>query len=237
MPIITQEEFERLAIACRNLPSSSVQIDETEIARAPILLLMSSVLSLTRKWYLHVIPARRYFEKNVYPKLESKSLELFLKYCDGVSRGRTDWHALAQNLWARNEWTKAQQLTGLIEYLIVWKSSNAAAVDDLGALQLWSRAVAKEDFLGKIKGLGPRAYEQMRWYIDGKDSIKIDRHVVRFVGDVVERQLSAAEIEKTLKEIARSLNITPTTLDAQIWDYMQAKGGVNSRSLGCVERN
>ena len=55
------DEFNRLESACRNLAASSVQDEEAEAARSPILILMSTVLSLNRRWYSHALPARRHF--------------------------------------------------------------------------------------------------------------------------------------------------------------------------------
>jgi len=56
-------EFNRLETACRNLATSSVQDEEAEAARSPMLILMSTVLSLNRRWYSHALPARRHFEQ------------------------------------------------------------------------------------------------------------------------------------------------------------------------------
>jgi hypothetical protein len=230
---LTAAEMERLESACRNLPASSVQQDEAEIARDPILLTMSTVLSLTRKWYVHVIPARRYFQQNTYEKIQPPTLKTFRDFCIQASHNRTQWKALAQALWGRNEWTKAKELLELVDYFIKWMDTNAHGTPDRDALQQWSGVVSKEEFVGKIKGLGPRAYEQLLWYINGEVSIKIDRHVVAFVTNALGRIISENQIEVALKQIAKTLGLSPTALDSRIWDFMQLNAA--SRREGSPE--
>jgi hypothetical protein len=217
-------EFEKLLSACRGLPDSNVQIEETDAAQNGILILMSTVLSLNRRWYSHALPARQYFERNMFRELQSKTLREFDGRIAHFTSEKDDTLALARTLWARNEWGKARILLELVNYFMEWVQSSTSAKGDMVALQLWARTINREDFLKrKIKGLGPRAYEQLLWYIDGQRAIKIDRHVQSFVNESVGRCLKDSEIEVLLKRIATILRLSPTTLDARIWDFMQRR--------------
>src|SRR5438552_11279944 len=186
-PLIT-DDLNRLESVCRNLAASSVQDEEAEAARSPILILMSTVLSLNRRWYSHALPARRHFEQNLYTRLSPKTLRTFRDAAKSGSVNRTDWLALARALWGRNEWCKARILSELVDYFVDWTDSHAPNATDMEALQRWSQAVAKKEFVSqKIKGLGPRAHEQLLWYIEGKQAIKLDRHITTFVNEIINR--------------------------------------------------
>ena len=106
---LSTDEFNRLETACRNLATSSVQDEEAEAARSPMLILMSTVLSLNRRWYSHALPARRHFEQNLYTRLSPKTLRTFRDAANSGSVNRTDWLALARALWGRNERDKAPE--------------------------------------------------------------------------------------------------------------------------------
>ncbi|HUG91371.1 MAG TPA: hypothetical protein VML55_11085, partial [Planctomycetaceae bacterium] len=151
------------------------------------------------------------------------SLRQFRAFARRVSRKRSDWSALARALWQMNEWDKARMLSELVDYFIEWQENHSPAQTELEALQHWSRRISREEFLGQVKGLGPRAFEQLHWYIDGKNAIKLDRHVVRFVNDLIDRPISDGEILSALTDIAAKLGISATALDARIWDYMQRR--------------
>src|ERR1044071_1676819 len=99
---LNTDEFTRLESACRNLATSSVQDEEAQAARSPMLILMSTVLSLNRRWYSHALPARRHFEQNLYTQLSPKTLRTFRDAMNSASLNRTDWLALAHALWGRN---------------------------------------------------------------------------------------------------------------------------------------
>ena len=221
---LSTDEFNRLETACRNLATSSVQDEEAEAARSPMLILMSTVLSLNRRWYSHALPARRHFEQNLYTRLSPKTLRTFRDAAKSGSVNRTDWLALARALWGRNEWCKARILTELVDYFVDWTDSHAPNATDMEALQRWSQAVAKKEFVSqKIKGLGPRAHEQLLWYIEGKQAIKLDRHITTFVNEIINRPLADDELLNALKQVTDALNISPTTLDVRIWDHMQSR--------------
>ena len=185
---------------------------------------MSTVLSLNRRWYSHALPARRHFEQNLYAQLAPKTLRTFRDAANSGSLNRTDWLALARAFWRRNEWYKARILTELVDYFVDWTDSHAPNATDMEALQRWSQAVAKKEFVSqKIKGLGPRAHEQLLWYIEGKQAIKLDRHITTFVNEIINRPLADDELLNALKQVTDALNISPTTLDVRIWDHMQSR--------------
>jgi hypothetical protein len=231
MPI-SKTEHESLVSACQQLPTSTVQDEEKYVSESPVLILMSTVLSLNRGWYSHALPARRRFESNLYSHLSPPSLAKFSALLTRVSRSETDWVAAANAMWATSEARKAKALSQLTQYLLVWFASNCPADSDLDALRHWAAQVSKDAFVGKIKHLGPRAHEQLLWYIEGTQAIKLDRHVIQFVSDSIGRTPPETEMINSVKAAAAALRISPTELDARIWDYMQGKSKTK-KSVSC----
>jgi hypothetical protein len=216
------DEFQKLKVACSQLPPTTVQAEEAELARSPVLILMSTVLSLNRRWYSHALRARRCFQEGAYADIDSRTLVGFRELANSRSQQRTDWSALARHLWGMNEWDKARMLTQWVDYLLDWRDQNASDTDDLELLRQWSATTSKKEFVGRIKGLGPRAFEQLMWYVEGRQAIKLDRHVREFFRRAIPRALSDDETIDALKLVAQELEISATELDARIWDQMQA---------------
>ena len=229
---VSPEELALLTRACEQLPVTSVQDEEKHAADNPVLTIMSTVLSLNRRWYSHALPARRYFEANLNNDLEPATLANFGSLLDRISLNRTDWSSAAKKLWDMNEWDKCRMLCELTEYFVVWKEQHCPDHSDRDALKQWALRTTKEDFLGKIKGLAARAHEQLLWYIEGTQAIKLDRHVFQFVLNAIGRSSSDDDTIAAIRNVAKQIGISATELDARIWDFMQTKSAKN-RSTAC----
>jgi len=216
-------EMHKLKAACLKLRKTSVQEEEEYVTRDPVLILMSTVLSLNRRWYSHALPARQYFEREVYPSLAPKTLDGLGAFILGAGSNRGDWCSVALALWGRREWDKARMLSELADYFVDWRQKNIPAASEIEALRKWASSTSKDDFLRKIKGLGPRAHEQLLWYVEGKQAVKFDRHVASFVNQAVGRTTTDEEAIQALRQIASDLGIAATALDARIWDCMQSR--------------
>jgi hypothetical protein len=223
MGMLTDIETQRLKSACLKLAETSAQVEEAYVTVDPVLILMSTVLSLNRRWYSHALPARRYFERKVYPSIAPKTLDGLTAFISRAGSNREDWVSVALGLWNRREWDKARMLSELADYFVGWHEENTPEASELEGLRRWSRNISKEQFVGEIKGLGPRAYEQLLWYIEGKQAIKFDRHIANFASHAVGRAVGDEETIQALRQVADELRISGTALDARIWDYMQTR--------------
>ena len=125
-------------------------------------------------------------------------------------------------LWKNKEKQKAKQLAQLVDYFCAWCAKFHPEIEELAALKKWAVTISKERFLGKIKGLGPRAYEQLLWYLEGTNAIKLDRHVVKFIHGILGSTVSETEGVAALRKVAAQIGSSATALDARIWDYMQS---------------
>ena len=223
-------DIRRLVQACAQLLKSKVVEEEAHVFESPILILMSTVLSLNRRWYSHALLARQRFEQGAYTKLNPKSLRRFQELSFQSIGDSGDWRKLAQELWNTREKNKAEQLARLVDYFVKWHRNHYSELEELQALQRWAEITPKESFVGTIKGLGPRACEQLLWYLQGGKAIKLDRHVTAFVRDAVGRSVSEGDTIAGLQEVARRMGLSATALDARIWDHMQGGARCGDRA-------
>lgn len=222
--MITEQQLDKLHAACLKLPETGVIEEEAHVFGSPLLIAMSTVLSLNRKWYSHALPARYRFERGQYGYLSKEPLEAFSAVYREIVGDTDDWKKFPNVLWKNKEWQKAKQLAQLVDYLSDWCRKFHPELDERAALTRWTSETPKENFLGKIHGLGPRAYEQLLWYIEGVNSIKLDRHVVNFLRGVLGNSVSEEDGITALKNVAVKMSISATSLDARIWDHMQVPG-------------
>lgn len=221
--MINIQGIDRLHLECQKLPTSSVIEEEAHVFSSPLLIAMSTVLSLNRKWYSHALPARTRFENGKYSYLSEKPFVEFVNIAKKLVKGTDNWKILSQAIWVNNEWQKAHQLTLLAEYLSNWCRKHHPLDTESTALKKWASVTPKEQFVGLIKGLGPRAFEQLLWYIEGVNSIKLDRHVLSFLHQALGSNISEVDGVAALKVVASRMGVSATNLDARIWYYMQSQ--------------
>lgn len=222
--MLSESELDGLLTACQKLPLSDVIEEEAHVFKAPLLILMSTVLSLCRDWYANALPARQRFEQGFYRRMSSGTLREFQAEATAIIGEQSDYRALSQTLWNTNERQKAQQLLEATSYFIEWHEKHVPDVTEFEALKTWSKSSSKQEIL-KIKGVGPRALEQILWYAEGTQAVKLDRHVVRFVNNAVGRSVSESDALSGLQNVAKQMGISATALDVRIWDYLQAGNG------------
>ncbi len=87
----------------------------------------------------------------------------------------------------------------------------------------------------KLHGIGPRTINMFLMYSGNDDFVKGDVHVCRFVEKALGKKVSPAEAEKSVKEAARELKISPRILDYKIWEY--EKYGSRNPSLNQPRNN
>ena len=71
----------------------------------------------------------------------------------------------------------------------------------------------------KLRGIAGRTINMFLMYSGNDDFVKGDVHVCRFVEKELGRKISASEAEKSVKDAARELKISPRILDYKIWEY------------------
>ncbi len=125
---------------------------------------------------------------------------------------------LAQYLWNNRHWTRAGMLRRLAEFF------DSIGVRDESALRDWAvRAEFKQDFQGRVKGLGEAVFQALVMR-QGVDTIKPDVHVHRFVEGALGRRLSDTETVELVVAAAREVGWKATELDWAIWERGRSAG-------------
>ncbi len=212
---LTDDEISRLTEACRSLPVSSWDHEEPDY----ITNLMVAVLDLQMNT-VTVERAIQYYRDHRWGEIRTlDQLEHLLRRYPDDKEGNLQ---LARYLWGYNHWTRAGRLRALAAFLA---GQHLRTQDELRA---WAqRSNYGQDFAGRVPGLGPAAYQSLLMRL-GVDTVKPDVHVHRFVGEVVGRSVTDAEVVRAVTEAARRLGRPARELDAAIWEH-GALGGPAAR--------
>ena len=96
--MIIEGEISDLLEACTKLSQSNVIEEEAHVFKIPVLTLMSTVLSINRRWYANALPARKRFEQGPYVKSNLKTLIEFQSFIRSVIGTNFDYLSLSQSL-------------------------------------------------------------------------------------------------------------------------------------------
>jgi hypothetical protein len=205
--VLSTEELDRLEAACRTIPLS----ERDHIANDLMEELFETVLDYQNR-AATVDAALAQFRSEHHDVRSLEDLE-------GILARHPDDEDLAMRLWGNHHHRRARELRGLVAYF------RARDVTDLTALRRWAVRSTQEDFVGRIKGLGPAVYRSLVMRL-GVDTIKPDVHVLRFVSAAIGRPATQDEAVTSLEQIARRLGVSARTLDGSVWAFRaERKGG------------
>jgi len=201
--VLSTEELDRLEAACRTIPLS----EHDHVANDLMEELFETVLDYQNR--AATVDAALTHFRSQHPGVRS------FEDLEGILARHPDDEDLAQTLWGNRHHRRARELRGLVTYF------RARDVADLTALRRWAVRSTQEDFVGRIKGLGPAVYRSLVMRL-GVDTIKPDVHVLRFASAAIGRRVTQDEAVTSLEEVARRLGISARTLDGSVWAF-QAK--------------
>jgi hypothetical protein len=207
--VLNEAELGLLEAACRAIPLS----EREHVAEDLMAELFETVLDYQNR-AATVAKALDHFRSEHDDVRSFEDLEAILAEHTGDEE-------LAETLWGNRHHRRARELRGLVAYL------RERDVTDLAALREWAAGSTQEDFVGRIKGLGPAVYRSLVMRL-GVDTIKPDVHVVRFVSAAIGRRVTQDEAVASLETVARRLGTAATTLDGSIWAF-QARSPRPSR--------
>ncbi|WP_211831185.1 hypothetical protein [Kistimonas asteriae] len=207
----------------RTLQSACSKLDQFNDYRMHdyICILMNTVLDfqmqtpVVQRAYEHYINNRR-------SEIRSHSdLQRLLSKYPNTLKSNT---RLAQYLWGTNHWSRVKLLRELVKFF------EAENVRGYKSLKKWidkstfeniqGKVVVRDKDTGKvIHSIGPVLFEWLRLRL-GKDTIKADVHVKRFMEKVLGYTPSSDIIISSLIEVSRNIGVKPRELDAAIWHEM-----------------
>jgi hypothetical protein len=220
--MLTETELDSLQRACQAVSLTKSRYEASDFVAA----MFDTVLDYMN----HVETVRKagqYFRECRWE--EVRTLEDLERVLATFPDDRTGNEELARYLWGNRHWTRVQQLRGLVRY---FRELN---VTDLDSLRRWAATSRPEDFLGRVKGLGPAVY---RWLVMrvGVETVKPDVHVLRFVAAAIGRGVSEAEAVAGLEEVARRLDTPARLLDWSIWEGQRGGAFAGPASGGSMSQ-
>lgn len=155
------------------------------------------------------------------PRYDEQSLSQFLDSIEGLSD--EDW---ADKLRSRNRTSsrggilKTAAVRQIARALVDEKIETLADVATL--LKDLDRTAEVESRLGAIKGSGTQGIRTgYIWMTAGDDEhVKPDRHVLKWLKQVLGRSVAVGEARILLSQSARNLDLTPWSVDHAIWKVM-----------------
>jgi hypothetical protein len=205
----SEVDIRRVAVAARELPAAEGVSIEDDF----VLNLFVTVLDYMLRTTV-VVKALDHYKTHRRDEIRDlDDLEAVLRRFPDDQEGNVE---LALHLWGYRLWTRASQLRGLARHF------RAVGVVDRDTLQDWARASTfKEDFEGKVKGLGLAVYQSLVMR-QGVDTVKPDVHVRRFAEAAVGRRLNDWEVIDVMTGAATRLGLTAAELDWRIWEASQS---------------
>ena len=209
---LSQADYEKLRARCRALPPHQGDY--------AVQTFLSNVILTVLDYQLHNTVVNNAHEKFVRAHgdyiQDIHQLASFLDRYPNDKQGNTD---AAITLWGYRHWTRLEQLRGLVAYFI------SIGVVDADSLRKWATtATFKDDFKGKVKGLGPAVFQ---WLImrAGVETIKPDVHIINFVSSIIGYSPSFDATVNALISVAKDIGKTPRELDLAIWELQRGAPG------------
>lgn len=206
------EDYEKLLTRCKTLPPHQ--------GNYAVQSFLSNVMLTVLDYQLHnkvVHNAHERFGQQHGEYIQNiHQLSAFLERYPNDKQGNID---AAVTLWGYKHWTRVEQLRGLVAYFI------RIGVLDSSSLKKWATtATFKDDFKGRIKGLGPAVFQ---WLImrAGVETIKPDVHIMSFVSSTIGYTPSFDTTINALARIAKELGKAPKELDLAIWELQRGAPG------------
>ncbi len=210
--MLPRADYEKLLARCQALPPHQ--------GNYAIQSFLSNVILTVLDYQLHNTIVNKAHERFVSAHggyiHDIHQLAAFLYCYPNDKQGNTD---AAITLWGYKHWTRLEQLRGLVAHFIT------IGVVDAETLKQWATsATFKDDFKGKIKGLGPAVFQ---WLImrAGVETIKPDVHIINFVSSAIGYSPSFDATISALTSVARDIGKTPRELDLAIWELQRGAPG------------
>ena len=168
-----------------------------------------------------VLSLRASYDKVVAPRLKAfilahPNIKRTVELADLMAGYSTPHAFITSELNYNSEW-KAKILQSVVGYVckIV---EEAPTVPEEEALKLWAiRSKPQECYSLKIKGFKLAGFQYLRMLF-GADTVKPDVHIIRFLSDILERNVSDIEALLLLEASSKRVGISARAVDSYIWN-------------------
>ena len=188
-----------------DLPSPEDLLD----ARSPVVKVIDCVLSLNRPYDSFVVPRLKIFMSN-HPDIQqiTELAELMTSYSTP--------HAFVQQELNYNHEDRARILYEVVMFLCEIVQQTPTISEEKALKQWVVQAQSQTDRLN-IRGFGPAGFQYL-CILFGVDTTKPDIYIIRFVSELLNRDVSDLEAHALLEASAKRSGFSVRAVDSYIWN-------------------
>lgn len=186
-----------------------VRVNATYIWPHASLCVIDCVLSLNRKYNAFVKPRVEDFSSR-HPEIGSLT-----ELRNFVARYKSP-HMFCVSELEYNDRRRADTLVGVVDYLLDAQIDHPGATED-EKLRHWAIWCRPGDYLTVgVSGFGLAGFQYLRMLF-GAQTAKPDVHIVRFVSEIIGKQLTPVQAINILERAAKLTRLPLREVDAEIW--------------------
>ena len=166
------------------------------------------------------------YETTVYPRLvgfkkNRPDVKSVRQLADLMASYTTPLEFLTEEVDLKNR-VKAGAIDGIVKYLCGLIEASPAVPEE-ETLKQWAIEAEPDDYkkLG-IKGVKIATFQWLR-ILFGSDTSKPDVHVMNFIHDTIDQELSKNDCILLIEGVASYLDVSERTVDAAIWHFMSSR--------------
>jgi hypothetical protein len=180
----------------------------------PSLNVLDCVLSLNRKYKSFTLPRINRFARN-HPEIRSldQLKEMINCYVSPVR--------FSQVVLDYNDEARANTLLGVVDYFINIENKYQGTTEN-ERLHNWAINARPEDaYQVGVKGFGIAGFQYLRMLF-GAQTTKPDKHITRFISNILGRPVKQEEAVYLLEEAALKVNLPVRDVDHEIWKELSS---------------
>lgn len=178
----------------------------------PAVKVINSVISQALTYKTTVYPRLVGFKKN-HPDVKS-----IRQLADLMKSYTTPLEFLSEEVDLKNK-LKADAIDGLVKYLCGLIEASPTVPEE-ETLRQWAITAEPDDYKKlNIKGVKIATFQWLRMLF-GADTSKPDVHIMNFISDTIDQELSEDECVLLIEGVASHLGVSEREVDGAIWNFM-----------------
>lgn len=206
---ITEIDIEVVATEIVKFASDLPSPEDLVDSRPPAVRVIDCVLSLNRKYDTFVVPRLRTFITN-HPEVQQIT---------GLAELMTSYptpHAFVQQELSYDHEDRARILHEVVMFLFEIVQQTPT-ISEEKALKQWLVQAQLQTHRLNIKGFGPAGFQYL-CILFGVDTTKPDIYIIRFVSELLNRNVSDLEAHALLEAASERVRLSVRAVDSYIWN-------------------
>ena len=203
-----------VAAVARQLEQVAHEIPETAApvsVRFPAVLVIDCVLSLNRRYDTFVVPRLNTFVER-HPEIRQ------IGELENLMASYPTPHAFVQQELDYNHEDRANTLASVVKYVCTIVEEAQTVEKEKEALKRWAIQAEPQDHLTlNIRGFAIAGFQYLR-KLFGADTTKPDKYIIRFISDILNRNVSGIESLHLLEAASERVGIPVRDVDSYIWN-------------------